>query len=349
MTLYLSNRDGNGKTNEEGHYRLLSKVLAGEVLTSTDLQVTENSPLAMNVLVKAGDYRLETSAGYSYMGWNSADATVTISTADGSNPRITVVVLYIDKAAATSASPPNNPGIAKLMAVDGTPSGTPTAPSGAAIQTAVGAGNPYMILANVAVGAGVTQITNANITDFRDVITLNSSLLPASTLLATVGPLLYPVGSIYTNGTDNTNPATLLGFGTWSAFGQGRVLVSVDTGDPDFGTLAATGGAKTVTLSEAQMPNHTHAIDPPSTTTSGNGNHNHRIMIASSNAGSGTGGDIRGANVPSNILSNYSTTDSGNHTHSVNIASFTSGSKGGGSSHTNLQPYVTVYMWRRTA
>lgn len=180
MTVYLSNRDGNGKTNEEGHYRLLSKILQGGVLTTNDLKVTQNSPLGMSVLVATGDYRLETSAGYSYMGWLTANEVVTVSTADPANPRVTSIVAYVDKAATTSASPPNNPGITKLLAVDGTPSATPSAPNSTVIQSAVGAGNPYMVLANVAVGAAATQITNANITDQRTVITMATDLVKSA-------------------------------------------------------------------------------------------------------------------------------------------------------------------------
>lgn len=350
MTVYLSNRDGNGKTNEEGHYRLLSDSLQGQVLGANSLKVVESNTPAMNVVVSPGDYRLETAPGkYAYMGWIEGVETVTLAASNPTNPRISVIVLYVDKQAATTASPPNNPGIAKLMSVNGTPASSPVAPSGAAIQSAVGSGNPYMILAYVNVGAGATTITNANITDQRSTITLNSSVLSAPSIVQMVGPLLYPIGSIYTNASDNTNPAALLGFGTWTQFGQGRVLVGIDTGDTDFGTPGATVGTKAVTLSEAQMPAHAHAVDPPITGTSGNGDHTHRIMIASRNDGSGTGGDIRGANVPSNILSNYSTTNSGNHSHTVDIPPFNSGVKGNSQSHTNIQPSVVVYMWRRTA
>ena|SRR3990167_363998 len=57
--------------------------------------------------------------------------------------------------------------------------------------------------------------------------------------------LVYPVGSIYAS-IVSTNPATLFGFGTWAAFGAGRVLVGLDATDPDFDVSKETGGAKTV-------------------------------------------------------------------------------------------------------
>jgi hypothetical protein len=56
---------------------------------------------------------------------------------------------------------------------------------------------------------------------------------------------MYPVGSVYTNASDGTDPATLLGFGTWAALGAGRVIVGIDSGDTEFDVAGETGGAKT--------------------------------------------------------------------------------------------------------
>jgi hypothetical protein len=55
----------------------------------------------------------------------------------------------------------------------------------------------------------------------------------------------FPVGSVFL-AVVATDPATLLGYGTWSAFGTGRVLIGVDVTDLDFDTVEKTGGAKTV-------------------------------------------------------------------------------------------------------
>lgn len=182
MTLYLSNRDGNGKTSEEGHYKFQTSVWTGNVLGSLALKVSQNITPGMSVIVAAGQFKIDTATEYSYTGWNTADTVVNISTADPSNPRITSIVVYVDKGATTSASPPNNPGITKLVAVNGTPAGSPTAPSGATIQTAVGAGNPYVILANITVGALATQITNANISDQRTQVTLGTGLVNTASI-----------------------------------------------------------------------------------------------------------------------------------------------------------------------
>lgn len=183
MTIYLSNRDGNGKTSEEGHYKFQTAVFSGNALGATGLLVKQNSPLSRSVLVSAGQYKIDTSADYSYTGWNTADEVVNISVADGANPRLTSIVLYVEKDEPTSPSPPNNPNITKLIAVDGTPAAIPVAPNSTTIQSAVGAGNPYIILANVRVNAGATQITNANITDTRQRVTLGTALVSQDSLL----------------------------------------------------------------------------------------------------------------------------------------------------------------------
>jgi len=125
---------------------------------------------------------------------------------------------------------------------------------------------------------------------------------------------LYPIGSIYTNATNSTNPATLIGFGTWVAFGAGKVPVGIDSGDTDFDTAEETGGAKTHTLTTSEMPSHSHAYTDP-------------LIGGSPNSGVGTSSS-----------KNYPTANAGTTT-----------SIGGDQAHNNLQPYIVVYMWKRTA
>ena len=128
---------------------------------------------------------------------------------------------------------------------------------------------------------------------------------------------IYPVGSIYINAGVATNPGTLLGFGTWTAFGAGRVIVGVDSTDTDFDTVRETGGSKTDShaLTIAELPSHTHE-----TTLRGNGeDETQNFPSASDNSD------------PSRTM--------------------TSGATGGGAAHSHdiVQPYITAYMWRRTA
>ena len=121
---------------------------------------------------------------------------------------------------------------------------------------------------------------------------------------------IYPVGSIYINAGVATNPGTLLGFGTWSAFGTGRTIVGVDSSDTDFDAVRETGGAKTHTLTVSELPAHTHTVTM-STSDSDND-----FLSEGNNTGTST---------------------------------FTTSSTGGDQAHNNLQPYITAYMWRRTA
>jgi hypothetical protein len=153
---------------------------------------------------------------------------------------------------------------------------------------------------------------------------------------------VYPVGSIYTNAANSTNPGTLLGFGTWTAFGAGRVMVGFNASDPLFDSAEETGGSK-----DATVVAHTHTG-----TAASNGAHTHnydRTAVASWFGGSGVFRDafVRNSNVTDPAGSPYdsmSTSSSGAHTHDVTVNS--TGSSG---TNANLQPYITVYMWKRTA
>lgn len=183
MSLFLSNRDG-GLTDEQGHYRFQTNVWSGNVI-GNGLQVTQNSPLGMSVIVGEGDARVP-YAGYAYTAWNDANEVVTISTANPSNPRIDRLVMYIDRGETPQQVNPNNPGIPKFAVVAGTPAAVPTRPSNAAVNSAVGATNPWIDLADILVNAGVTQITNANITDTRTVVRPVSTGISVGTISGSI-------------------------------------------------------------------------------------------------------------------------------------------------------------------
>ena len=127
----------------------------------------------------------------------------------------------------------------------------------------------------------------------------------------------YPVGSIYMNCSNATNPGTLLGFGTWAAFGEGRVLIGIDSSDSDFDGAEETGGSKTHTLTEAQLPSHRHTIGSNDSTAGFGGAAGNQEFVQDAGSGIGT---------PCNT-------------------SFT----GSGDAHTIVQSYIVVYMWKRTA
>ena len=143
----------------------------------------------------------------------------------------------------------------------------------------------------------------------------------------------YPVGSVYINASVSTNPATLLGFGTWASFGAGRVLVGVDSGDTSFDTLGETGGSK-----DAIAVSHTHTF-----TTDSGGSHSHVIT----NARKGGGGPSGISHLP--IYDNNGGTEMTTDTAAAHTHTGTTASSGSSGTNANLQPYITVYMWKRTA
>lgn len=153
-----------------------------------------------------------------------------------------------------------------------------------------------------------------------------SANIAGSKLASDAFAAAYPVGSIYMNASNSTNPATLLGFGTWVAFGAGKVPVGIDAGDTDFDTAEETGGAKTHTLDLDEMPSHRHGGIEPSGSTGGNSN--------GFDVDNPTSGDE-----PTKV--EKFTTYTGGDT--------TDGTQGTTQAHNNLQPYIVVYMWKRTA
>lgn len=168
MSKLVFNRDG-GKTNEFGHLLGLSRFLIGDVING--LSVVANGSPNMTVNVIEGSAGISTSSGgsaYRYYVGLDAQESVAITTANASNPRNDLIVMYVDVAVTPSQSYTNNSNnMLKLAAVAGTPAASPSDPSGANIQAAIGAANPYIILGRVVVGAGVTQINSGNITDLR--------------------------------------------------------------------------------------------------------------------------------------------------------------------------------------
>ena len=134
----------------------------------------------------------------------------------------------------------------------------------------------------------------------------------------------YPVGSIYMS-VKNTSPASFFG-GTWTAWGTGRVPIGVNTSDSDFSTVEKTGGEKTVTLTTSQIPSHTH-----------------------SGASENTEGNQGFYNVL-NARVGYSVELTYKLNGGANIGTSTETyATGGGGAHSNVQPYITCYMWKRIA
>jgi len=192
-------------------------------------------------------------------------------------------------------------GLATLNSatITGTSTLTTVDINGGAIDgTAIGANSASTVAATTITGTAVTASGNVNTTGGE--LQINGT---------NVLEKVYPVGSIYINATSATNPGTLLGFGTWVAFGAGKVVVGLDSTDTDFDTVGETGGAKTHTLTTSEIPSHTHSLN------------------TSDNPGGSGAIEVAGGS-PTSTQSTQAT--------------------GGGSAHNNLQPYIVAYMWKRT-
>jgi hypothetical protein len=164
----------------------------------------------------------------------------------------------------------------------------------------------------------------------------NTTQIATTAFVQTALRALYPVGSIYINAGVSTNPNTLLGFGTWTAFGAGRVMVGLNGSDSAFDTLEETGGSK-----DAVVVTHTHTAtvtDPGhfhSRNTSGT---QERFYDDTESGYSDTG---------AGSLSLLKTgTNTGTKTTGISVSNSSTGSSG---TNANLQPYITVAMWKRTA
>ena len=141
-----------------------------------------------------------------------------------------------------------------------------------------------------------------------------------TTAVNTLNAAAYPVGAIFTTTVNYANSAAVvaaIGGTTWVAFGGGRVLVGLDSGDTDFDTAEETGGSKTDshTLTTSEIPSHSHTLQG----------------INGSESGSTDGLNLSYNRASQNTLQTASTGGGGAHTHDI------------------VQPYIVVYMWKRTA
>lgn len=148
-------------------------------------------------------------------------------------------------------------------------------------------------------------------------IPLNDNFKALEDRMDAVIDLIYPVGSIYMS-VNSTDPSTLFG-GTWVAWGSGRVPVGVNTADNDFKTVEKTGGEKSVQLTGENLPK------------------SELYDVA-------TWSNFYATGAFSQTTRNFDRTSSFGADFGGNRISM-----GGNVPHNNLQPYITCYMWKRTA
>jgi hypothetical protein len=159
----------------------------------------------------------------------------------------------------------------------------------------------------------------------------NTTQLATTAFVTAAAQALYPVGSIYINATSSSNPSTLLGFGTWTAFGAGRVMVGLDASDALFDTAEETGGSK-----NAVLVSHTHTA----TSTVTDPGHLHSMTMSSA-----TGAGSQALAAQNNSAGSGNTNS---NTTGITVAT-TNSTEGVSGTNANVQPYIVVRMWKRTA
>ena len=152
--------------------------------------------------------------------------------------------------------------------------------------------------------------TTLNLNNFEDFVTPYTLGL----VLGNLKSCPIRIGDIIIS-TISDNPSTYYAGTQWTLFGQGRTLVGIDTSQSEFNTLLKTGGEKTHKLTIDEMPSHSHGI-----------------------YGALTG--------ETKAVTNFGNDWAVGTSHSWTIET---SSTGGDQSHNNLQPYICVYMWKRTA
>lgn len=177
------------------------------------------------------------------------------------------------------------------------------------------------------ISANILQDSNRAYASKSDLQSLSANIYnelyeDLSSIIASVSSALqnqiYPIGCIETT-TLSANPSIRLGFGTWSLYGQGRTLVGVNSADSDFNAVGKTGGSKTHQLTINEMPRHNHPFF---------------LRMDDDN------GDFNGA-----VRKTDGSPDGSRYAYGNEAVE----NAGGNGAHNNLQPYVTVYFWRRTA
>ena len=207
-----------------------------------------------------------------------------------------------------------------------------------AIQTAV---NSKANTNSPALTGAPTAPTASSATDNTQLATtayVTAAVTTALTTAETARQALFPVGTIYTQAGVSTNPATLLGFGTWEEYGAGKAIIGVDASNTLFDTLGETGGVADISISGTtdshtltinEMPSHDHPNSAPDTA----GGALNYLPTSGIGQFSWGGGGLGG---------NYGINSQGGgagHTHGITYDG----------TNANYQPYITVYMWKRTA
>lgn len=213
------------------------------------------------------------------------------------------------------------------------------------------------------------DLTKPSGSDPVDISVLNSNFQKIDDAFHGLIDIIYPIGSIYINAVDDSNPSALFGFGTWERIGVGKTIIDAGTGY----AAGSTGGeaAHTLTAAESGVPSHTHTVTSSGAATNAitGGSHAHGLKANWALAGwQGTSPAsyvtiARTSKFGNNnawhadkfyyktddnidiISSDTHTHNLPNHTHTIDNAIAANASQ----AHNNMPPYLAVYIWKRIA
>jgi hypothetical protein len=158
-----------GRHSAAAYSAFENRMYAGGIKASEESFIV-SAGTGMQVSISVGDGLIDTGSDYARRIQITAAETATVSAASGSFGRLDSVVAYIDNAVTpTTGVTDNTNDILKFAVVSGTAAATPLAPSGATIQSAIGSGNPYMILTNVLVPQSAVNLNSATFTQIAPV------------------------------------------------------------------------------------------------------------------------------------------------------------------------------------
>jgi hypothetical protein len=186
--------------------------------------------------------------------------------------------------------------------------------------------NASLTVGNATTAATVSTTIASGAVGTTQVAGTNNTTIATTAFVAAAMAVLYPIGSIYSS-TVSTNPNTLFGFGTWTAFAAGQVMIGNGGGF----SAGATGGS-----ANAVVVSHTHTA----TSTVTDPGHLHNYF--------GNTGGAQGIAPPSSNVGDANGRQTSTATTGITVATSNS-TEGVSGTNANLQPYIVVYMWNRTA
>lgn len=200
---YVTNFNADGQANgvelmtdERGHMYPISHLFNGSTV-SGELAVTTSGISGSPYVKILKGYIQVPFSDYAYLGWLDTDTDFQIDASTTEGARYVAIVAYINRDIQYAESQTNNPGLLRIVEVDGTPGSSPVEVSDSAITAVVGEDNPFVVLAQVYLPSGATTVSASNIIDKRVTLSLKEGVtLPAGSYASGI---TQGAGSSFTN------------------------------------------------------------------------------------------------------------------------------------------------------